>query len=61
MPATSGKQYRMMQAIAHGSSPGVGPSKSVAKEMIDKTPENKRSLFMKKKKGSKKFLMGKKK
>lgn len=54
MPAKSAKQYRLMQAIAHGSSnKGVGPSKEVAKEMIDKTPKEKRSLFMRKKKNGK--------
>ena len=51
MPAKSGKQYRMMAAIAHGATPksGVGPSKEVAKEFVEKTPKKKRSLFMKKK------------
>ena len=39
-----------MAAIAHGAKPnkGVGPSKEVAKEFVDKTPSKKRSLFMKK-------------
>jgi len=47
--AKSGKQYRMMQAIAHGTSnmKSIGPSKAVAKEFIAKTPKKKRSLFMK--------------
>jgi hypothetical protein len=50
MPAKSAKQYRFMQAIAHGSSNkvNVGPSKEVAKEFIEKTPAKKRSAFMKK-------------
>ena len=49
MPAKSAKQYRMMQAVAHGgSNKGIGPSEAVAKEMISKTPKKKRSLFMKK-------------
>lgn len=49
MPAKSGKQYRFMQAVKHGNA--IGPSKEVAKEMIDKTPKEKRSLFMRKKNG----------
>lgn len=48
MPAKSAKQYRLMQAAAHGNLTGPGPSKEVAKEFIDKTPAKKRSLFMKK-------------
>lgn len=53
MPATSGKQYRFMAAVAHGAKPkgkdkGIGPSEEVAEEMIKKTPKKKRSLFMKK-------------
>lgn len=54
MPAKSGKQYRFMQARVHGSSTGPGPSKEVAKEIIDKTPKDKRSVFMKKKKKNEK-------
>lgn len=51
MPAKSGKQYRMMQAIAHGTSnKSIGPSKEVAKHFIEETPKKKRSLFMKGKK-----------
>lgn len=52
MPAKSAKQYRMMQAIAHGTSnkKGYGPSKEVAREFIEKTPKSKRSMFMKKSK-----------
>lgn len=48
MPATSGKQFRLMAAIAHGAKPqgGVGPSKEVAKEFVAKTPKSKRSMFM---------------
>lgn len=50
MPAKSAKQYRFMQGIAHGMKPrkGVGPSKEVAREMIEKTPKGK---FSKGKKG----------
>lgn len=49
MPAKSAAQYKMMQAIAHGSSNKnpIGPSKDVAKEFIAKTPAKKRSLFAK--------------
>jgi hypothetical protein len=49
MPATSAKQYRFMQAAAHG---GLrGPQKiepSVAKEFIKKTPPKQRKLFARK-------------
>ena len=50
MPAKSAKQYRFMQAMAHGAKAkkGVGPSEEVAKEFISKTPKKKRSLFMSK-------------
>lgn len=51
MPATSGKQYRFMQGIAHGMKPrsgGPGPSPEVAKEFIDKTSKAKRKQFAKK-------------
>lgn len=52
MPAKSGKQYRMMAAIAHGAKPlkGTGPSPEVAREFVEKTPAKKRSQFMKGKK-----------
>ena len=46
-----------MQMIAHNKgkmkSSSIGPSQEVAKEMIDKTPSKKRSLFMKKDKKKK--------
>lgn len=51
MPAKSAKQYKFMAMIAHGGKSnkgGVGPSKKVAQEFVNKTPSNKRSLFMKK-------------
>ena len=48
MPATSGKQYRFMQAAAHG---GLrGPQKiepAVAKEFVRKTPAPKRKMWSK--------------
>lgn len=51
MPAKSEKQYKFMAGIAHGMKPrgGVGPSEAVAKEFVDKTPPEKRKMFMKKK------------
>jgi hypothetical protein len=50
MPAKSAKQYRFMQAIAHGAKPykGAGPSEKVAREFIEKTSKKKRSEFSKK-------------
>ena len=38
MPAKSAKQYKFMQAIAHGMKPkkGIGPSAKVAKEIVSK-------------------------
>ena len=50
MPAKSSKQYRMMQAVAHGATlkGAGGPSKEVAKEFIAKTPKKKRSIFARK-------------
>jgi len=49
MPAKSEKQYKFMQAVAHGAvSKAAAPSKAVAKEFIKETPKKKRSLFMKK-------------
>lgn len=48
MPAKSAKQYGFMQAAAHGKLRGMGgPSASVAKEFIDKTPKKKRKSFAK--------------
>lgn len=44
MPAKSEKQYKFMQAIAHGMKPrkGVGPSEAVAKEFVKHGPPKKR-------------------
>lgn len=49
MPAKSAKQYRFMQAMAHGASPkkGLGPSPAVAREFIEKTPAKKRKEWSK--------------
>lgn len=49
MPAKSGKQYRLMQAAAHGASSKV--PEAVAKEFIKKTPSNLRKLYAKSKNG----------
>jgi hypothetical protein len=51
VPATSGKQYRFMAAAANGMKSLGGPPEAVAKEFVDKTPKDKRSLWAKKKKG----------
>lgn len=48
MPAVSGKQYRFMQAAAHGGL--KGPQKidpAVAKEFVKKTSATKRKLWSK--------------
>lgn len=52
MPATSGKQYRFMQGIAHGSIEATGGlSKAKASEFVKATPKSNRSKWTKKKKG----------
>jgi hypothetical protein len=43
----SGKQFRFMQAAAHGTLKGVGPSPQVAKEMLSKEGHKKRSKLAK--------------
>lgn len=47
MPAKSAKQYRFMQAVAHGAI-NAGPSKKVAEEFIHKTPAKKRKEYSRK-------------
>lgn len=47
MPAKSAKQYKLMQAAAHGASDKV-PS-NIAKEFIRKTPKTLRERYSKKK------------
>ena len=48
MPAKSKAQYGLMQAAAHGNLKSLGgPSPEVAKEFIEKTPEDKRKKFAK--------------
>lgn len=48
MPAKTKKQYRFMQAVAHGKAKGIpGLSADEAKEFIKKTPKKKRGMFMK--------------
>jgi hypothetical protein len=54
MPAKSAKQYRFFQMMAHNpkmmkdKKKGAGPSPEVAREMIHKTPPEKRKQFAKK-------------
>lgn len=50
MPVKSAKQYRFMQAMAHGAKPksGIGPSPAVAREFIEKTAKKDRKKFAKK-------------
>lgn len=54
MPAKSAKQYRLMQAVAHGATPKVegGPSEAVAKEFVKATPVKKRKQFARQGPGS---------
>jgi hypothetical protein len=48
MPVKSAKQFRFMQAAAHGGLKGMGgPSEEVAKEFLSKTPHSKKSAFAK--------------
>ena len=47
MPVKSAKQFRLMEAAAHGAN--YGPSKKVAAEMISATPKKKKHLFAKSK------------
>jgi uncharacterized protein (DUF427 family) len=55
MPVKSAKQFRLMEAAAHGAD--YGPSEGVAKEFLKKTPNKTKSNFAK---GKKKFAFGKK-
>lgn len=51
MPAKSARQYRFMQAIAHGMKPrghGIGPTPEQAKEFVQKTAPSKRKEWSKK-------------
>jgi flagellar motor component MotA len=62
MPAKSKKQYKFMQAAAHGALKSAGgPSPSVAKEFIEKTPEKKRRQFSQVLRNKMKFKSGMKK
>ena len=47
MPVKSAKQFRLMEAAAHGAD--YGPSPKVAKEMLAKTPHKKKSMMAKSK------------
>lgn len=50
----SGKQFRFMEAAAHGSlKHGAGPSPEVAKEMLSKESHSKKSMFAKEKRKKK--------
>jgi hypothetical protein len=56
MPATSGKQYRFMQGIAHGGIPATGGlTKGKALEFVKATPKTNRIKWSTKKK--KKLLL----
>lgn len=49
MPVKSKKQLKYMEMIANDSAKmkgSVGPSKKVAKEMLDKTPDKKKKSLM---------------
>lgn len=50
MPVKSAKQFRLMQAAAHGSVGKGGPSAKVAKEFLSKTSHKTKSIFAKDKK-----------
>jgi hypothetical protein len=45
MPVKSPQQFRLMEAAAHGGLKSAGPSKQVAREFLDKTPEVTKSKF----------------
>lgn len=47
MPIKSAKQFRLMEAAAHGNLKSAGPSKEVAEEFLRKTSKKKKSLFAK--------------
>jgi hypothetical protein len=48
MPVKSAKQFRFMEAAAHGGlKKSTAPSKKVADEFLNKTSEKKKSMFAK--------------
>lgn len=48
MPVKSAKQFRLMEAAAHGNLKGAGgPSPAVAKEFLSATPHKTKSNFAK--------------
>lgn len=47
MPVKSAKQFRFMEAAAHGGLRGSGPSKAVAEEFLAKTRKVTKSNFAK--------------
>jgi len=48
VPATSAKQFRLMEGVAHGSIKRKGLSPAVANEFVDDTPARKRSQWSRK-------------
>lgn len=59
MPSRSGKQHRLMQAVAHGMKPrgGKGPSMAVAKEFV--AADKGKSFAAPKKRANKRGILGK--
>jgi hypothetical protein len=53
MPVKSAKQFKLMEAAAHGSSNLASPSKSVAEDFLSKTPHSVKSKFAKESKFNK--------
>lgn len=46
MPIKSAKQFRLMEAAAHGGlNKGIGPSPEVAKKFLKETSHKKKSMF----------------
>jgi hypothetical protein len=49
MPVKSAKQFRFMEAAAHGGLKSMGPSKKVAEEFLKKTTKANKSKFAREK------------
>lgn len=43
----SAKQFRFLQAAAHGGLKSIGPSKETAKKMLNEEDENRKKKFAK--------------
>lgn len=43
----SARQFRFLEAAAHGGLKSAGPSKKVAQELLDSEPEKKKKKFAK--------------